>query len=318
MAKLKDRLKTSLDEARILVLGSQVVFGFEVRAAFEENFAKLPKSLQYLHLGATGLMLVAIALLIFPGAYHRLVARGEPSVSVVKVVYGVMDPVLAMFSVALGINAFTGVMTVLGKGAGLAAAIGVVATAFCFFFGLELVQKRRRAPDIERREAMEREKHDEDDNKASNGDKINHALTEARVALPGAQALLGFQFATIWMKAFEELPLHVRAVHLLSMAFIALATILLMAPAAYHRIVERGHMTEHFHKVASALLVAAMVPLALGISTDLGVMVRKVTESNDAAIGAGVATLVVMLGLWFGVTMLQRARRAKLPELREA
>ena len=36
--------------------------------------------------------------------------------------------------------------------------------------------------------------------------KIDYALTEARVVLPGAQALLGFQLAIILTTGFAELP----------------------------------------------------------------------------------------------------------------
>src|SRR5690242_12477542 len=103
MAKLKDRLKLSLDESRMLILGAQVVLGFEFRSAFEDTFRELPSKLQLAHLGATGLVMLAVVLLMYPGAYHRLVARGETEERVVRTVYGVMDPVLAIFSMALGI-----------------------------------------------------------------------------------------------------------------------------------------------------------------------------------------------------------------------
>jgi hypothetical protein len=36
--------------------------------------------------------------------------------------------------------------------------------------------------------------------------KIDHMLTEARVVLPGAQALLGFQLIAVLTKPFEQLP----------------------------------------------------------------------------------------------------------------
>ena len=36
--------------------------------------------------------------------------------------------------------------------------------------------------------------------------KIEQLLTEARVVLPGAQALFGFQLAIVLTRAFERLP----------------------------------------------------------------------------------------------------------------
>jgi len=61
---------------------------------------------------------------------------------------------------------------------------------------------------------------------------------------------------------FERLPESSRALHLAGVLCIALATILLMTPAARHRLVEGGEDTEAFHQFASRVLLAAMVPLA--------------------------------------------------------
>jgi len=58
-----------------------------------------------------------------------------------------------------------------------------------------------------------------------------------------------------------------------------LAVILLLAPAAYHRIVERGETTEHRHQFASGMILAATIPLALGICGDFFVVLRKVLRS---------------------------------------
>src|SRR4029078_12967774 len=127
--------------------------------------------------------------------------------------------------------------------------------------------------------APREEKHmkDEQEQSGSDGEKlkdeVDQVLTETRVVLPGAQALLGFQFAGILMESFDKLPASSKYVHLASLALIALSTILLVTPAAYHRIVERGKETERFRRFASRMLLAAMVPLALGISSEFFVVV---------------------------------------------
>ena len=41
MAKLKDKVQDALDESRIMVLGVQVLIGFDYRAAFESASAEL-------------------------------------------------------------------------------------------------------------------------------------------------------------------------------------------------------------------------------------------------------------------------------------
>src|SRR5712672_57448 len=82
-------------------------------------------------------------------------------------------------------------------------------------------------------------------------EKIDAMLTEARVILPGAQALLGFQLAIVLTEAFEKLPLPVKLTHGAALIFVALSTVLLIAPAAYHRIVYAGEDSDAFHRIGS-------------------------------------------------------------------
>jgi hypothetical protein len=84
-----------------------------------------------------------------------------------------------------------------------------------------------------------------------------------------------------------------------------------MTPAAYHRIVERGEATEHFHAVASKLVLAAMVPLAMGLCGDLAIVVYKVVHSYPVALAAAGAALATAFGLWFGVALAFRLRQAR-------
>jgi membrane associated rhomboid family serine protease len=84
-----------------------------------------------------------------------------------------------------------------------------------------------------------------------------------------------------------------------------------MTPAAYHRIAERGEETEHFHGFASRIIVAAMVPLALGISADIFVVVRKVTESATFAAAASGLMAALFFGLWFGYTTYRKGERER-------
>jgi hypothetical protein len=52
--------------------------------------------------------------------------------------------------------------------------------------------------------------------------KIDQLLTEARVILPGAQALLGFQLAVVLTRAFDLLPAWSKALHALALGLICL------------------------------------------------------------------------------------------------
>lgn len=61
-----------LEECRMVLPGIQALFGFQLIAVFNDGFStKLADGEQYLHLGAIGLVAVAMALVMSPAAYHR-------------------------------------------------------------------------------------------------------------------------------------------------------------------------------------------------------------------------------------------------------
>ena len=66
MTKLGDKIKLALDESRMLILGAQVLLGFQYRADFEHGFDLLPRAAQYAKLVALTTLLMAIALIICP------------------------------------------------------------------------------------------------------------------------------------------------------------------------------------------------------------------------------------------------------------
>jgi Family of unknown function (DUF6328) len=70
---LQRKLKTALDETRLLILGAQVLFGFQFNGAFQELFEELPLASRYLHCAALLLIMSAIGLLIAPSMRHRVV-----------------------------------------------------------------------------------------------------------------------------------------------------------------------------------------------------------------------------------------------------
>jgi hypothetical protein len=309
MAKLKDKIQNALDEGRMLVLGSQVLLGFQYRSTFESGFEKLPVSSQYLKMCALGLMLVALGLLLSPGAHHRIVEEGEDTEDLNRFTSRVMLYALLPFAVALGIDIYVAAGGTLGHTLALIGGLGMGFVALFFWYGLEFMRRAEREPEIkEEQEMAKKEKSEPEGSKVK--DKIKHVLTECRVVLPGAQALLGFQFISTLTESFEKLPQSSKYVHLVSLALVAVSIILLMTPAAYHRIVERGEETEHFHRFASRVLIAAMIPLALGVCGDFFLIVRKVTESTVAAIVAGLMMLLFFYSLWFGFTIYRRKQES--------
>lgn len=313
MAQLKDKVQNVLDEGRMLVLGSQVLLGFQFRSIMEPGFESLPLPSQLLKLVALGLMLVAIALLISPSSYHRLVERGEDTEDIHRYATKVMLWAMLPVALSLGIDLYVVTQKVVGWKAGVVAGLTGVVVAVSFWYLLELYRRRERADAIAEARRESHEMEDEKDAKREEStklsDKIRHVLTEARMVLPGAQALLGFQLVGVLMESFDKLPNLSKYIHLASLGLIALTIVFLMTPAAYHRIVEQGEETEHFHRFASKMVVAALVPLALGLCGDVYVVVQKVTQSQLVSVVAALVTLAIFWELWFGITLYRRTQR---------
>ena len=142
--------------------------------------------------------------------------------------------------------------------------------------------------------------------------KIEQMLTEARVIIPGGQALLGFQFVATLTRAFAQLPESVQIIHSAGLCAVALAVLVLMTPAAVHRIAFHGEDDEDFFRTGSRLVTVAPLPLAAGIAADVLVVYYKVSESMTVAGSAGILALLVLLWFWYGYP-LWRSRHDPAP-----
>ena len=264
-----------------------------------------PRSSQLLKMAALIVLLGAIALIMAPGSYHRIVRAGSDAEDVHQFATTVMDIALVPILVTFALDVYSSTGRIIGMSGGIIGGTLIGATGLFFWYGLGLLSASRK----EKKSGSKKEKKP----RAKPTDlktKIDQALTEARVVLPGAQALLGFQLVTMFMDGFDKLPNSSKYIHIISLSWMALTIIFLMSPAAYHRIAERGENTPRVHRVASVLLLAAMVTLPLGICGDVYVVFYKVTSSMRASIGLAIAVLAFFYGTWFGFTTYRRAQLA--------
>jgi hypothetical protein len=99
--------------------------------------------------------------------------------------------------------------------------------------------------------------------------------------------------------------------HFLSLTMVALAAAMLMTPAAYHRMTRVRQVSERFLRTCSRLLLAAMVPLAVGLSIDYYVIGSMIFGRDGFASYAGAALFAVLTGLWFVFPRSRRPREAE-------
>jgi hypothetical protein len=296
--KQERRVKTALDETRLLILGAEVLFGFHLNGVFQTEFPALAPHARVLHAASFALMAICLALLITPSLQHRIADRGRAKRRIVTASAVFAATALVPFALSLGADLYIVIGHRFGAHTGAILGIGFAAIAIAAWFGAELLLR----PTNQAEDAMQ-------DNPDTPIDtRVEHMLTEARVLLPGAQALLGFQLAVMLTEAFGALPDTSKVVHVGALCCIALSIILLMAPASFHRITFAGRNTESFHRLGSGLVVAAAVPLGCGIVGDLFVAVTKAL--NAPAIGAAFALAIaaILIGLWLVYPLLLRGR----------
>lgn len=302
--RLDAAIKVALDESRLLILGSQILLGFQFNGVFQEAFDRFAPMAREFTAAGILLMVAAVALLIAPSLQHRIVEQGHATHRIRRVI-GIMAGVaLFPFALSLALAHLTVFQWLFGPAAGYVCGAAFFVLALTFWYGLAwwLKQRVRARPLPDDQEQAMR---------TPLSTRIDHMLTEARVVLPGAQALLGFQLTVALTRPFEQLPGSSKIVHAAALASVALSVILLMAPAAFHRIAFDGEDSESFHRIGSAFVISATVPLAAGIAGDLYVAGAKITGSTSTGLTLALAALIVLSGLWYAYPYLMRRRHRR-------
>jgi len=292
-------LKVSLDELRMQMLGSEVAFGFQLQSLFQDRLDLGQRSIQVAASIGLGFIVLTLGLLIAAPAIHRIAEGGAATARMRRLTARSARAALLTLSISLAAALFVSVETELGLRAAWIAAIAaaLVTVAAWQAWGVLLRQRSARRTGVT-------------DVKGTLHDRIDYALTESRVILPGAQALFGFQLIVILTKSFETLPEEARIAHFAALACVALAIVLLIAPAAIHRIAFDGDDDERFVRIASHILTLALVPLSIGISTELYVAATRLALGTAAPSWAAGIGLCLLLSLWYVVPLALRKSAA--------
>jgi hypothetical protein len=296
--QLERQLKIALDESRLLILGAQVLFGFQFNGVFQDQFKELPSASRAVICAGLFLLVVAVALLIAPSMQHRIVERGQDSPRVLALATLFAGTALLPISIALALDVFVAMERIFSISIAVLAGAVFFVLALLFWYMLEWIVKRKGQPMSQQ----------EPPKPTPLETQIDQLLTEARVIIPGVQALLGFQLTVTLTRAFQELPTDAKVAHAIALCCIGLAVILLMAPASLHRISFGGQDDPEFLKIASVFVVAAPLPLAFGIGLDSYVAAGRALQSEGAATILASGAVLVLLGMWYAYPLWRRMR----------
>ena len=296
--KLERQLKVALDESRLLILGAQVLFGFQFNAAFQQQFDNVPFLSRVFVCAGLVLLTIAIALLIAPTMDHRIVERGQDSPRVLALATLFAGMALLPVAIALALDIFAAVERIAAVAVAASFAGGFFALAMLCWYALAWLTPRKEQPMMK------------DGGKPTPLEtQVDQLLTEARVIIPGVQALLGFQLTVTFTQAFAQLEESVKLVHAAALCCIALAVVLLMAPASIHRIAFGGQDDPEFVKLASLFVVGSPFPLAVGIALDTYVAAGRAVKSETAAASLAAAAIIILLGVWYALPVWRRGKR---------
>jgi hypothetical protein len=132
-------------------------------------------------------------------------------------------------------------------------------------------------------------------------------LNELRVILPGVQVLFAFLLMVPFTQRFPDLDRLETGVFFMTLLCTAVATALLIAPSAHHRMLWRGGVREERLELGNVLTIAGLtflVPAMVGVVFVITDFIFGLT----AAFTVTVLLILFFVLLWFVIPLRYRDR----------
>ncbi|WP_158884447.1 DUF6328 family protein [Amycolatopsis anabasis] len=127
---------------------------------------------------------------------------------------------------------------------------------------------------------------------------VNELLGELRVAQAGVQILFGFLLTVVFTDAFRHASGFEKAVHLCAVLLAVLSTVLLSAPAAWHRILFRRGARAEILNAGNRSVIAGLVCLAGAVTLTVALIAKVVYGPISMAV-VGVLAGGAFAVVWF-------------------
>jgi hypothetical protein len=128
-------------------------------------------------------------------------------------------------------------------------------------------------------------------------------LNEVRVALPGVQVLFAFLLAVPFQQRFKEATSFQRDTYFATLSCAFVATALMIAPSALHRLNFRRHDKQRIVEMSNRLVIAGIAVLGVAL---VGVMmlVADVLFGSPAAVIAPAIGALILIVLWAALPLI--------------
>jgi L-asparagine transporter-like permease len=136
---------------------------------------------------------------------------------------------------------------------------------------------------------------------------LGELLQELRVALPGVQVLFAFLLTVPFAQGFTKIDDFQRDLYFGVLLSTALATALLIAPTANHRLLFQLRDKENLVRVSNRLAIVGLAVLAVSLTGAVLLISDILFKSPAPAIFTAVTGLVFVI-LWGAVPVARRMR----------
>jgi hypothetical protein len=132
-------------------------------------------------------------------------------------------------------------------------------------------------------------------------------LQEVRVAQTGVQILFAFLLTLAFTSRFATITVLQKHLYVVTLMLSAAATALLIAPAAFHRMIYRRRLKQHLVQAASRLALSGLVLLMLAIVSAL-LLILDVVIGPGPALALAAGALSWLITWWFIFPTWKRLR----------
>ncbi|MDQ3554695.1 MAG: DUF6328 family protein [Chloroflexota bacterium] len=148
-----------------------------------------------------------------------------------------------------------------------------------------------------------------DDEKESEKHRVDRELiellNELRVALPGVQVLFAFLLTVPFTQRFPQITPFQRDVYFATLLASAAATVLLIAPSAYHRLNFRQHVKLQLLRRSNVMVIVGLGFLALAI-VGVVLLITDILFATGTVAIVTAATAGAFALFWFVLPLVER------------